>query len=138
MLQAGRFGRWQLPPDWLRIEGDQVRIADHFKPLFSYDAIRVPLYLAWDERNDATLTQPFTQFWDYFRGAPFTPPWTNLTNDSVDSYDAPPGFYTVMQLVYSQAGRSPPNRRTPPAEDEHYYSASLRLLGQLARSDTAH
>ena len=136
LLRAGRFGRWQLPPDWLRIEGKQLRIADNFKPRFSYDAIRVPLYLIWGNHNDTDLVQPFVHFWDYFQGARFTPAWTDLTDDSIGSYDASPGFHAIMALTYHQIGRDH-TRPQQPRPREHYYSASLRLLTSLARQDTA-
>jgi endoglucanase len=138
LLRAGRFGRWQLPPDWLRIEGDQVRIADNFKPRFGYDAIRIPLYLAWGGHSDAESVQNFAQFWDYFQGARFTPAWTDLSNDSIGSYDASPGFHAIIELVDKRTERQRGHPRNPaPNTREHYYSASLRLLSRLARSDTA-
>ncbi len=48
VLQA-RFGRWMLPPDWVRVgrEDGALSIAAGWPARFSFDAIRVPLHLVW-------------------------------------------------------------------------------------------
>ena len=50
LIEAGRFGRWMLPPDWLAVPRDpaaKLVPAPDWPARFSYDAIRVPLYAAW-------------------------------------------------------------------------------------------
>ena len=134
LLRNGRFGRWQLPPDWLRL-ADKAEIAPDFKPRFGYDAVRIPLYLIWAKLGNAENLQAFTDFWGYFRGAGFIPAWSALNDDSVDSYDASPGIHAVISLTQSiDAAQSGPRRpglpRLAPAQD--YYSASLLLLTKIA------
>lgn len=133
LLAHARYGRWQLPPDWLRV-GTELSLPETFAPRFSYDAIRIPLYLVWGDVGDPTLLQPYADFWGYFAGAAFVPAWTDLINDSVDSYDAPPGFHALMQVVAGAANASQVALRVaPPSTDEDYYSASLGLLARLVQ-----
>ncbi len=41
------FGDYKLPPDWLLFGQHAFQVADDWKPYFGFDAIRIPLYLAW-------------------------------------------------------------------------------------------
>lgn len=133
MLQYSRFGRWGLPPDWLKLE-DKVSPADGFPERFSYDAVRIPLYLLWSRQESDALLKPYREFWAYFAGARFLPAWTNLKDDSVDSYDAPAGIRGIALWV----GDYPNGQATRlPALDERqtYYSAALLLLCKMAQRE---
>ena len=139
LLQSGRFGRWQLPSDWLRL-ADKPEIAPDFKPRFSYDAVRIPLYLIWAKLDSPDNLRPFNEFWGYFQFARFVPAWTALADDSVDSYDAPPGIQAVISLtrLKGSAESRQHKLRLPklnPGQD--YYSASLLLLAKLAAQESA-
>lgn len=134
LLKAARFGRWQLPPDWLLL-GEKPGLPEGFAPRFGYDAIRIPLYLTWAGLGDRPTLEPFLRFWTYFRGARFTPAWTDLQSDAIDSYDAPPGMQAVRELV-RDATSAPPSRSSGgprPDVRDNYYSSSLLLLTKLAR-----
>lgn len=139
LLQSGRFGRWQLPSDWLRL-ADKPEIAPDFKPRFSYDAVRIPLYLIWAKLDSPDNLRPFNEFWGYFQFARFVPAWTALADDSVDSYNAPPGIQAVISLtrLKGSAKSRQHELRLPklnPGQD--YYSASLLLLVKLAAQESA-
>ena len=49
LILQGRYGKWMLPPDWLRVDraDGSLSIAPGWPPRFSWDAIRVPMHLAW-------------------------------------------------------------------------------------------
>lgn len=133
LLGIARYGRWQLPPDWLQV-GEKLSLPAAFSPRFSYDAIRIPLYMTWSGVDDNALYQPYMDFWGYFAGAQFVPAWTDLQDDSVDSYDASPGFHALIKLVAESAGASyVPVRVTTPSVKEDYYSASLGMLSHLVQ-----
>lgn len=123
LLKSARFGRWSLPPNWLFYK-DQLKIADGFPPYFGYDAVRIPLYLVWGNLVQDDLLQPFRSFWSYFDGAHFLPAWTDLTKDSIDSYDACGGIHLIKNLVM--------NIPLKYIEDKNYYCASLELMTFLA------
>jgi endoglucanase len=47
LVDNAAFGDYRLPPDWLLFGNQVLRVADDWKPYFGFDAIRIPLYLAW-------------------------------------------------------------------------------------------
>lgn len=136
LLRAARYGRWHLPPDWLRMEGETLAVvADRYPPRFGYNAVRIPLYLCWAGRDSKTLLRPFALFWrDSYKNGQGIPAWVNLRSDQPGSYDAPLGFYAIANLVNRCLGSS---RYIEPPQSarwgEHYYSASLSLMAELAR-----
>jgi endoglucanase len=130
MLRYSYFGRWGLPPDWLKL-GEKVAPADGFPARFGYDAVRIPVYLLWSRRESDALLKPYREFWAYFAGAPFLPAWTNLKDDSVDSHGAGMGIRAIATAVgdYPNAKAS----RLPALDDrQSYYSAVLLLLTKVA------
>lgn len=54
--------RRMLAPDWLSVRGEP-RPADGFPPQFSYNAIRIPLYLLRAGLGDKARLEPFRQAW---------------------------------------------------------------------------
>jgi endo-1,4-beta-D-glucanase Y len=133
ILQFARFGRWGLPPDWLTLTGISVP-ADGLSQRFGYNALRIPLYLLWSRRETPALLKPYRDFWSYFQGARFLPAWTNLKDDSVDSYDASPGVHRIAQWVLDYPGMPGPAKDKADA-DRGYYSASLMLLTEMAMQE---
>lgn len=133
LLHTARFGRWQLPPDWLDLQQPPV-LTPEFPPVFGYNALRIPLYLLWAKQETFYMLQPYVDFWTYFDGARFTPAWTNLRDNSVDSYDALAGVHAIAaftKAVATQPASQPP--RLPSLDSEQdYYSASLLLLTKVA------
>jgi len=135
MLQYSYFGRWGLPPDWLKL-GDKVVPAEGFPERFGYDAVRIPLYLIWSRRESDALLKPYREFWAFFAGSRYLPAFTNLKDDSVDSRDADAGIRAIAQAVGEY-----PNARADrlPALDrqQSYYSAVLLLLCKMALRERA-
>ncbi|MBI1732636.1 MAG: glycosyl hydrolase family 5 [Gammaproteobacteria bacterium] len=133
LLQEGHFGRWGLPADWTLV-GDSLAPAPEFPARFSYDAVRIPLYLIWARADTPALLKPYRDYWRYFSGARFLPAWTDLNDDSVTSYDAAPGIRAIARLTLATG-----NRRfvpMPPLDVESgYYSSSLLLLCKAAQRE---
>ena len=130
ILGYSYFGRWRLPPDWLKL-GDRVTPGGPPPERFGYDAVRIPVYLAWSRRETEALMRPYRDFWGHFDGLRWVPAWTNLKDDSIDSRGADAGIRSVAQLV-----RDWPQARADrlPALDrgQSYYSAVLLLLCKVA------
>jgi len=138
MLQA-RFGRWSLPPDWLRVDrrSGALSEAPGWPPRFSYDAIRVPLHLAWAGLPAAPLLDSFRQYWTANGGAQAmsVPAWVDLRTQATAPYAAPAGFYAVAAVALRAPSGSPAvaSLPIPPmAAAKDYYSAGLVLLSLMA------
>lgn len=131
LLRQGRFGRWNLPPDWMQVTNEVVTIARGHPARFSYDAVRVPLYLQWAGLLDADLRSGFMRYWNAW-GVGGMPAWVDLRSGMTAPYNAPPGFYAVGiasgLLDMPGAGNVP---FPALAASSNYYSASLTLLSSL-------
>jgi len=130
ILRYSYFGRWRLPPDWLKL-GERVAPGGPAPERFGFDAVRIPVYLLWSRRETDALLQPYRDFWKHFEGARDLPAFTNLRDDSVDSRGAEQGIRTIAQVV-----REHPNARAerlaPLERGQSYYSSVLLLLAKVA------
>jgi len=135
LLQRSRFGRWGLPADWVDLADAPVPAAD-FPVRFGYDAVRIPLYLIWAGLDTPRLLGPYRDYWNYFQGAGFLPAWTDLGDDSIDSYDASPGIHAIAMLTLATPNLS---RAGLPAlnPDSGYYSSALLLLCKTVLAERA-
>jgi endoglucanase len=130
MLQYSRFGRWGLPPDWLKL-GERVTPGGNPPERFGYDAVRIPVHLLWARRETEALMRPYKAFWGQFEGAKALPSFTNLGDDSVDTHGAGQGIRSVAQAVADHP-RARPDRLPALARGESYYSSVLLLLVKQA------
>lgn len=131
LITAGRFGEWMLPPDWLLLDhASHLRPAPGWPPRFSFDAIRIPLWLAWSRRLPSALYQALHAFWTS-RSGPDTPAWIDLATNESPSYPAPPGIQAVMRLTEASTTHTAPDL-PPIGTATTYYDAALILLSHLA------
>jgi endoglucanase len=133
LLEAARFGRWQLPADWIELKGSKVAPAPKFPARFGYDAIRIPLHLRWAGLDGSGRLERYRSYWAHFDGARFLPAWTTFADDSVDSFGAAPGFRALADFV--RAPRARGHRAAPPDIASGYYSALLAMLVALAAAE---
>ncbi len=135
LVLQGRYGRWRLPPDWIRVDrrDGSLSIAPDWAPRFSWDAIRVPLHLAWAGLPAEPLFESFRQYWNAGRGAPA---WTDLITGEIAPYSAPAGIRAVA-AVASRTNILDQQVALPSimaAND--YYGAGLVLLSRLAMEES--
>jgi endoglucanase len=129
ILKYAYFGRWRLPPDWLKL-GDPVSPGGNSPERFGFDAVRIPIYLVWGRQDTDSLMQPYRDFWGYFAGARDVPAFTNLGDDSVDTHGGGVGVRAIAQLATAYPRLAAV--RLPPLEaGESYYSATLLLLAKI-------
>lgn len=134
LLQQARFGRWGLPPDWLRLprDGRSPTPASPWPPRFSWDAVRVPLHLIWGAHLREPVLRACADFW----GDPVwrqMPAWVDLRTDATAPYAATAGIQAVAQLTMAAqagSGRVEALPRVPDATD--YYAAKLVLMAHYA------
>jgi endo-1,4-beta-D-glucanase Y len=136
LLQAARFGRWQLPPDWLSVplNDGPLAVAAGWPPLCSYDAIRVPLNLAWAQTLPPAISQSFGSFWT--TAAPYQPAWANLETDSVSPYAASGGLVAVRSVTMAAEPQMGLPALPSVQQCTDYYSASLTLLSRIAWAES--
>ena len=135
LLHHGRFGPWRLPPDWLQVDRDSgVLSPDAARPArFSYDAIRVPLWLAWSGTGGEPL-RDFLAYWHHEQPQP--PAWIDLATNGRAAYPAPPGMMAIGKIAseLTQKTQNATASMQLPAlsASTDYYSAALTLLARCA------
>ncbi|HEX4113299.1 MAG TPA: glycosyl hydrolase family 8 [Stellaceae bacterium] len=146
LSSVARFGRDRLPSDWMVLNamkdgGLSISLSTD-KPLYGFDAVRIPLYLMWDRKISPNTMAPFLAFWKA-TPADKIPATVNLTTGAVSTYAVSPGMHAIMAAVETRS--SPPERHgamvlipmLPTLDrDQDYYSAALGLLVRLALSET--
>lgn len=125
-----RFGAHQLPPDWLQLS-DPVQPAEQRPPSFGYDAIRIPLFLAWAGQPEHPLLRRFLTYAKAFGDG--VPGSIDLVTDQPVPYKGGPGHEAVVAVVRARLDKTPAQLGSLAAKD--YYSDSLVLLAMLAGPD---
>lgn len=132
LLAKARFGQWQLPPDWaLLAEDGAVSLPEGFKKQFGYDAIRVPLYLAWAGYRDPWYFRPYGAFAAPFGAGP-VPATVSLPGGTTAQVPASVGMLAVLRLATRIAAGGNAIVVPPLGANEDYYSTVLFLLTRLA------
>lgn len=140
LVRNARFGRWDLVPDWVMIDRNSGRISvlpeeDDAQSLFrgfGYNAVRVPLYLLWDEPSAVEDIQPIADLWEQQGDGPVAVE-VDLTTDRLLYRSGGQGYRAIRALVACVADAEPlPSGLQSLNDDQDYYSASLFLLTRVA------
>jgi endoglucanase len=138
VCEGGRFSPYQLPGDWIVWNEGAFSLPTEgaFPAEYGYNAIRVPLFLAWGKVNEELL-RPFVQFWDGLPEGQPMPAVVALPSGEFGTDPALPGMKAIAGLVRGVlAGEVPRPREVQKIlPDEAYYSAALKLLTMLAARD---
>jgi len=137
LVQKARFSNWELPPDWLAVEANGLSLETGYEPVYGYNAIRVPLHLAWASIDSDELLAPFRNF---NRDAGVLPPRATVALPSGKLGESPalPGMQAIYRLIAWRSAENSGARFLPYlsiAPDEPYYSVSLGLLANLAANE---
>ena len=136
LLEQARFGRNDLPADWVEVDAQaNVTPAQGWPARFSWDAVRVPLNLAWAGETDAPALVASNRFWNVTARSSF-PAWTDLNSGAPAPYAANAGVVAVATLGAMSQGRLPAGADMPGQRlATDYYSASLALLARIASQE---
>lgn len=136
LIADGRFGAYGLPPDWLRLErmSGGLSPAPGWPARFSYDAIRVPLHLAWAGLELADFDGAFAQYWQ--GPHPFPPAWTDLRTGAIAEYPAPASIRAVARFATRARGLRLPIQLISVKDVPDYYSAALSMLSRVATGES--
>lgn len=130
LLGAARLGPLALPPEWVEVRGKEVLPARGFGATFGYNAIRIPLYMAWAGVGEREHYAPFAQLWGAAHGRMAV--IDTATGASVEAMGEP-GYGAVAALTACVvAGAHFPPEAQSFAANENYYPATLRALALLA------
>jgi len=139
LAAAAQFGRWGLPPDWLSVHGQQVSVASGFDPVFGYNAVRIPLYLAWANETGTNCATALIRFYnDAANNADGPKATVNLQTNELGKDPALQGMRAIYDFISLQDNKSADTLAHPYAtlaSDESYFSASLGLLANMASSE---
>lgn len=128
-IKAARFGASKLPTDWISLRGERPRPADGFPRQFSYNAIRIPLYLAWAGVGDEDHYSAFQAWAQRPRGL------ATINIESGQDADrlSERGYSAISALLACALDRKPVGPEFRAVRDnEHYYSVTLQLLAMAA------
>ena len=130
LLAEGRFGPANLPAEWVSLAGT-ARPADGFPATFGYNAVRIPLYLAWADGGRRERLAPYMARWS---GKPQPTPAMAIV-DLASGRDGEAfvdrGYRAVAGVVACalEGARFPDDLRG--AEVDHYYPTTLRALALI-------
>jgi endo-1,4-beta-D-glucanase Y len=130
LVDEARFGERNLPPDWLQVSTrtGEIAVADEWPPRFSFDAVRIPLFLAWAGGGEAELAR-FSHFWGERPARAAA--WVDLGTDAVAPYNVSNGVVAIATLAM-RARRKTPIGFPAVTEADDYYSASLNVIARIA------
>ncbi len=138
LLRDARYGRWGLPADWVQLprgESATPVMAQGRPPRFSYDAVRVPLHLAWAGLSSEPALDAAARFWTDTAGAA-PPAWTDLRTGQLSGDLASSGMAAIATVALeSRRGRANPQALPRVAQARDYYAAALTLLARLAANE---
>jgi endoglucanase len=138
LCREARFGAFDLTADWVALDDPPV-LAPGFDPVFGFNAVRVPLYLAWARHLPAVAVElddqlaPYRSFWAGFDGRPTIPAVVDLATGTFADFPLSSGGRAVA-VATRFAGRSDHAWALIPrlAPTDDYYAATLLLLSKLA------
>ena len=131
LLRAARFGPLRLPPDWLALGGSSPAPAEKFPTQFGYNAIRIPLYLAWD--SEPSARHALNGFVNLWRGHGSAGPYViDVKSGSAEQPLDGAGYRSVLSLARCAALDLPIDEAVFKSRDTLYYPETLRLLSLAA------
>lgn len=133
LLGEARFGPAGLPAEWVSLAGKEAKPADGFAPAFGYNAIRVPLHLAWTEGGRRERLAPYMARWSAKPGeaAPRLAV-VDLPSGRDGEAFSDPGYRAIAAVVACalEGARFPDDLRG--ADTDRYYPTTLRALALVA------
>ncbi|GAC1328660.1 MAG: glycosyl hydrolase family 8 [Beijerinckiaceae bacterium] len=129
-LLKAQTGPARLPGDWTALKGGELKPAQGFPNAFAYNAIRVPLYLAWAGIGEREHYQAFAAWARHRRGEATI---VDLASGrDIETYGET-GYAAVPALTLCVT-----DEQTVPVElrtsfpSENYYPATLRAMALIA------
>ena len=130
LVKLSRFGPTSLPTEWVSVKDGTPRPADGFAQQFGYNAIRIPLYLAWAGIGERQHYSAFEGWATRAKGG------SGSQVDVVSGRETAlgePGYGAVAALTLCVTQGTPIDINAATFRmEENYYPSTLRLLSLLA------
>ncbi|SCZ41373.1 glycosyl hydrolase family 8 [Afifella marina] len=130
LMRAARFGKSNLPSDWISLSGEKPRPANGFPPTFAYNAIRIPLYAAWAKAGDRSDLAPYQALWE--RAQPST---VDVMSGRAVQPLGGPGYAAVAGLVACAREGTPFPSSARSSLPDLYYPSALQALSVVAAQE---
>lgn len=126
LLATSQFGPLRLPTDWIALGGSASAPATNFQPVFGYDAIRIPLYLAQDLDVPREALDRFAA--KAAMASAHNPSVIDVATGTIGRPMQGAGYRLVFALArcVARGDTIPPELMS--ARDQLYYPETLRLL----------
>lgn len=131
MIRSASQNAAGLPADWsaLRLHSGQIGTAPNFDKRFSYNAVRIPLYLAWNGKGDASTLAAFRSNW---MGRSKQLAHIDVDRNRIKGTFKDRGYHAIAALVNCSLSGTRFPEKLRGNLDKLYYPASLHLLSVIA------
>lgn len=128
LLRRHRYLEFQLPADWISINGGNVSFNRRMPARFGYEAIRIPLYWMW--AGEGMMEPVIHSVSNFLHGQKVA--WVDLVNGERAMYPPGRGMTAVADLVRE----CPLGKEVPPSlanidDIEDYYASSLVVMARI-------
>ena len=132
LVKQTHFGPAALPSDWVSLHDATPRPADGFPQRFSYNSIRIPLYIAWAGLGQREIYAPFVRAWQ--KNARGALPIIETSTGQPADWLAEKGYGAVAALAGCAAsgGTLAASGDHSVRAEENYYAVTLNLLALVA------
>ncbi|PPD43938.1 MAG: cellulase [Methylocystis sp.] len=130
LLDASRTTPETLPPEWMALKNWNAKPAEGFPAQFSYNAVRVPLYMAWAGIGEREQYEPFMALVRKTRGAMAI---IDVTNGVEVGKFGDAGIGAIGALTACVVeGSKAPSQLFMLSPSDNYYPATLHILSLIA------
>jgi endoglucanase len=129
LMREARFGPAQLPPDWISLSDREPRPAKGYPSQFGYDAIRVPLYLAWYSADYPDLMEVFARQWRKTPAKGLAV--VELATATQTSFMTDAGYKAVAEVVNCSLGMPVNIEAISNFTPTDYYPSTLHVLSLM-------
>ncbi len=130
LLKAAQSEGQKLPGDWLSVKDGKIRPADGFAPHFSYNAIRIPLYLAWAGIGER---EHYREFFKWAANRSAILPIVDVKSGREAGAFREPGYSAVAQLLECVVAGGKTGAELAVVRDgQNYYPATLHMMALIA------
>ena len=125
LFDAAKFGPLGLPSDWISLKSALAPAKNH-PPVYAYELVRAPLYLAWGPPEAKPRLAALTQSW--LGGTAGVPAAIDVERGVMTQSFAEPGYRAIAALARCAiSGEKFPDELRSVGM-ENYYPATLHML----------